>query len=167
MSVSTTAIRVLEPDYHADALIEISVGTGGKDAEAFVADLVQMYRNFSQNQGWSTEIVLQQETDNQHLKLVLVRVVGEGAYLKLKYETGRHRVQWVPKSEGQGRVHTSTASVVVMPIPSELFRREVMRTYSFAEDEVRDHRHKVNVGDVRRTMSGDLDPILGKLWGNN
>jgi protein subunit release factor A len=167
MSVSRTAIGVVEPNYFVDALIEIRVGSGGEDAEAFVADLLQMYSTFAQNQGWSTEIVMQQRTDDQHLKLVLLKVVGEGAYPKLKYETGRHRVQRVPKSEGQGRVHTSFASVVVMPIPGELFRLEVIRTYNFPEDEARDHRHKVKVGEVRRIISGDLDLLLSKLPDNS
>ena len=166
MSVSGTAIGVFEPDYSADALIEIRADRGGHDAEAFVSDLLHMYRNFSKHQGWRTEIVGQQETDGQHIKLVLLRVVGEGAYPKFKYETGRHRVQRVPKSEGQGRVHTSTAFVVVMPTPGERFRREVIRTYNFPEDEARDHRQKVKVAEVRRILSGELDLILSNLPDN-
>jgi peptide chain release factor 1 len=167
MSASRTAIGVSEPDHFEGALIEISVGAGGADAVAFVADLLHMYRSYSENQGWRTEIMLQRETDNQGLKRALLRVIGEDTYPKLKHETGTQRVQRVPGSEKQGRIHTSTASVVVMPIPAERFRLEKIRTYNFPDDEVRDHRHKVKVGDVRRVLGGDVDSVLSKLPDNS
>ena len=102
MLVSRTAVGALEPEYYADVLIEIRAGKGDKDAELFVGDLLEMYRNFSQNQGWSTQIVMQQGADGEHPKLVLLRVVGAGAYSALKYETGIHRVERAPDSGGAG-----------------------------------------------------------------
>jgi peptide chain release factor 1 len=167
MPVSRTAIGALEPEYYADALIEIRAGRGDKDAELFVGDLLEMYRNFSQNQGWSTQIVMQQGEDGEHPKLVLLRVVGEGAYSVLRHETGMHRVSRARDSEGQGMIKTSLASVVIMPIPSDRLRSEKIRTYDFAIDEARDHRYKVKVRGARRILSGELDLVLRELPGNS
>jgi protein subunit release factor A len=167
MSVSGTAVGALEPEYYADVLIEIRAGSGDKDAELFVGDLLEMYRNFSQNQGWSTQIVVQQGADGEHPKLVLLRVVGEGAYPMLRQETGIHRVERARDSKGRGMIKTSTASVVIMPIPGDRFRSQKIRTYNFPDDEARDHRYKVKVRGVRRILNGELDLVLRELPGNS
>jgi len=167
MSVSRTAIGALEPEYYADVLIEIRAGSGDQDAELFVGDLLEMYRNYSQNQEWTTEIIMQQGADGEHPKLVLLRVIGEGAYSALRHETGIHRVQRARDSEGQGMIKTSTASVVIMPIPGDHVRSEKIRTYDFPSDEARDHRYKVKVRGARRILSGELDLVLRELPGNS
>jgi protein subunit release factor A len=167
MSVPRTAVGALEPEYYSGALIEIRAGGGDQDAKLFVGDLLEMYRNYSQNQGWSTEIIMRQGTDEEHPKLVLLRVIGEGAYLALKHETGIHRVERAHDSEGRGMIKTSTASVVTMPIPGETLRAEKIRSYSFPDDEARDHRYKVKVKGVRRVLNGELDLVLRELPGNS
>ena len=159
--------RGVGPEYYAGVLIEIRAGRGDEDAELFVGDLLEMYKNFSQNQGWSTEIVVQQGAEGGHPRLVLLRVAGEGAYPALRYETGIHRVQKVADLEGQGLVKTSTASVVVMPVPGDGVRSEKIRTYNLQDDEARDYRHKVKVKGARRILNGELDLILRELPGNN
>jgi protein subunit release factor A len=167
MTVSRTAVGALEPEYYADALIEIRAGSSDEDAELFVRDVLEMYRNFSQNQGWSTQIIMQQGTDGEHPKLILLKVVGEGAYPVLKHETGIHRVQRDRDSEGRGMIKTSTASVVTMPIPSDRLRSEKIRTYNLPDDEARDHRYKVEVRGARRVLSGELDLVLRELPENS
>ena len=166
MAAHVTAIGVIELEY-SGVLIEIRAGSGGEDAEVFAAELLQMYQNFSHDQGWSTEIVLRQGSGDHSLKLAMLKVVGESAYLKLKSETGMHRVQRVPASDRRGRILTSTASVVVMPLPGESLQLEKIRTYNFPEDEARDHRHKVKVSGVRGILGGKLDLILDKLQGDS
>jgi len=166
MVAHITAIGVIELEY-SGVLIEIRAGSGGEDAEVFAAELLQMYRNFSHDQGWSTEIVLRQDSGDHRLKQAMLKVVGEGTYLKLNNETGRHRVQRVPASERRGRIHTSVASVVVMPLPGESLQLEKIRTYNFPEDEARDHRRKVKVGGVRDILGGKLDLILDHMQGDS
>ena len=109
---------------------------------------------------------MRQGTDEEHPKLVLLRVIGEGAYLALKHETGIHRVQRAHDSEGRGMIKTSTASVVTMPIPGDRLRSAKIRTYNLPDDEARDHRYKVEVRGARRVLSGELDLILRELPGN-
>jgi peptide chain release factor 1 len=99
--------------------------------------------------------------------MALLKVVGEGAYAKLKNETGVHRVQRVPASYPQGRIHTSAASVLVMPLPVESLQQEKIRTYNFPDDEVRDHRHRVNVSGVRRVLDGNLDLLISEFQGDS
>jgi protein subunit release factor A len=144
-------------------LIEIRSGRGGEDAEVFAAELLQMYRGYAQSQSWETETLLREGSGDRRVKVALLKVIGEGAYKRLRHETGRHRVQRVPESERWGRIHTSTASVVVMPVPDEWSRAEVIRTYNFPDDEARDHPHKVKVSGARRVLGGELGLILDKL----
>ena len=110
---------------------------------------------------------MQQGTDGEHPKLVLLRVVGEGAYPVLRYETGMHRVQRARDSEGRDMIKTSTASVVIMPIPGDSLKSAKIRTYNFPDDEARDNRYKVKVRGVRRVLNGELDLVLRELPGNS
>lgn len=97
------------------ALIEIRPGTGGDEASLFAADLLRMYQRYAEKQGWKFEILEQSETELGGIKEVVARVAGEGVFAKLKYESGVHRVQRVPETESGGRIHTSAATVAVLP----------------------------------------------------
>jgi len=103
------------PHDHANAIIEIRAGVGGEEAAIFAADLFRMYARFAERKGWKTALVSQSEAEQGGYKEIIFSVSGEGAYGTLKVEMGVHRVQRVPVTEKQGRVHTSTASVAVLP----------------------------------------------------
>ena len=97
------------------ALLEIRPGTGGDEASLFAADLLRMYQRYAEKQGWKFEILEQSETELGGIKEVVARVAGEGVFARLKYESGVHRVQRVPETESGGRIHTSAATVAVLP----------------------------------------------------
>ena len=97
------------------ALVEIRPGTGGDEASLFAADLLRMYQRYSEAQGWKFEILEQSQTELGGIKEVVARVAGEGVFARLKYESGVHRVQRVPETESGGRIHTSAATVAVLP----------------------------------------------------
>ena len=102
------------------AILEIRPGTGGDEAALFAADLLKMYQKYCEGQGWNFEILEQQDSDLGGIKEVSVSVKGEGVFAKLKFESGVHRVQRVPETEAQGRVHTSAATVAVLPEAEEV-----------------------------------------------
>lgn len=97
------------------ALLEIRPGTGGDEAGLFAADLLRMYQRYSDNQGWKFEILEENQSEVGGIKEVVARIAGDGVFAKMKYESGVHRVQRVPATESQGRVHTSAATVAVLP----------------------------------------------------
>ena len=97
------------------AILEVRAGTGGDEAALFAGDLLRMYQRYAQLQGWQFEIMSESESDLGGYKEVIVAVNGSGVFAKLKYESGVHRVQRVPATEAQGRIHTSAAPVAVMP----------------------------------------------------
>ncbi|MBP6013794.1 MAG: peptide chain release factor 1 [Alphaproteobacteria bacterium] len=97
------------------AFLEIRAGTGGDEAALFAADLLNMYRRYAQLQGWQFEVMSESASDLGGYKEVICSVNGNGVFAKLKYESGVHRVQRVPATEAQGRIHTSAATVAVMP----------------------------------------------------
>lgn len=97
------------------AMIEIRPGTGGDEAALFAGDLLRMYQNYAANQGWKFEIIEQNITELGGIKEVIAHVQGSGVFARLKYESGVHRVQRVPTTESGGRVHTSAATVAVLP----------------------------------------------------
>ncbi|MFT5167222.1 MAG: peptide chain release factor 1 [Saprospiraceae bacterium] len=104
-----------DPEDSKDVILEIRSGTGGDEASIFAGDLYRMYTKYFESQGWKTEAVsINEGTAGGYNKIVL-EIFGEDVYGKLKFESGAHRVQRVPKTESQGRVHTSAATVVVMP----------------------------------------------------
>lgn len=98
-----------------NAILEIRAGTGGDEAALFAADLFGMYKGYAATQGWRVEVMEVAENDLGGYKEIIVQVSGDGVFGKLKYESGGHRVQRVPKTETQGRIHTSAATVAVMP----------------------------------------------------
>lgn len=103
-----------------NAIIEIRAGTGGDEASLFAGDLMKMYMRYCDTKGWRTEVMSESPGTVGGYKEVIIEVEGEGAYGILKYESGVHRVQRVPETESQGRVHTSAATVAVLPEADEL-----------------------------------------------
>jgi peptide chain release factor 1 len=108
-----------DPQDQKNAVMEIRAGTGGDEASIFAGDLYRMYIKFCESKGWKVELVSATEGTVGGYKEIVFDVIGEGVYGLLKYESGVHRVQRVPKTETQGRVHTSAASVVVLPEADE------------------------------------------------
>lgn len=98
-----------------NAILEIRAGTGGDEAELFAAQLLRMYQKFTQISGWKVEILDSNITSLGGVKEAVLRIIGPNAFSKLKYEAGGHRVQRIPKTEKRGRVHTSVATVAVLP----------------------------------------------------
>lgn len=105
---------------HADAVIEIRAGAGGDEAGLFASDLLRMYQRFAESNSWKFDVLDSNETGVGGLKEVVFEVSGDGAFRKLKLESGVHRVQRVPSTESQGRIHTSTATVAVLPKAEEM-----------------------------------------------
>ncbi|MCL6485937.1 MAG: PCRF domain-containing protein, partial [Janthinobacterium lividum] len=100
--------------------LEIRAGTGGDESALFAGDLLRMYSRFAERNRWQVELVSSSDSDLGGYREVIVRVVGNGAYSKLKFESGGHRVQRVPATETQGRIHTSACTVAVMPEADEV-----------------------------------------------
>src|ERR1700680_1147768 len=109
-----------DPNDERDVVIEIRAGTGGDEAAIFAADLFRMYSRYAERQRWRVELLEASESGTHGFKEVIFEVHGRAAYSKLKFESGVHRVQRVPETESQGRIHTSAASVVVLPEADEL-----------------------------------------------
>lgn len=108
-----------DPDDDRPAFVEIRAGTGGDESALFAGDLARMYSRYADAQGWRTELVSESPGEVGGYKEVVLRVDGPGAYGRLRFESGGHRVQRVPATETQGRIHTSAATVAVMPEPDE------------------------------------------------
>ncbi len=109
-----------DPRDDRDVIVEIRGGTGGDEAALFAADLFRMYTRYADRRGWKTELVSVNEIGIGGIKEVVFEVHGTGAFSRLKYESGVHRVQRVPATEAQGRIHTSTATVAVLPEADEV-----------------------------------------------
>ena len=109
-----------DPHDEKNTFLEIRAGTGGDEAALFAADLLRMYTRFAERNRWQAEIVSASESDLGGYKEVIVRLIGQGAYSRMKFESGGHRVQRVPATETQGRIHTSACTVAVMPEADEI-----------------------------------------------
>ncbi len=109
-----------DPNDARDVIMEIRAGTGGDEAALFAADLFRMYQRYAANQGWRVDVITASDTGIGGFKEIIAEVKGRGAYSRLKYESGVHRVQRVPDTEAQGRIHTSTATVAVLPEVDEV-----------------------------------------------
>ena len=109
-----------DPQDSKNAIMEIRGGTGGDEAAIFAGDLLRMYMRYAERSGWRVEIVSKSDSDLGGYREVICRIIGEGAYSRLKFESGGHRVQRVPETEAQGRVHTSACTVAVMPEADEV-----------------------------------------------
>ncbi|MDB2547576.1 peptide chain release factor 1 [Porticoccaceae bacterium] len=120
-----------DPNDHKNVFLEIRAGTGGDEAAIFSGDLFRMYSKFAETQRWQVEVVSENSGDHGGYKEIIARIVGKGVYSKLKFESGAHRVQRVPDTESQGRIHTSACTVAIMPEADE-------------QDEI-----EINKGDLR------------------
>jgi len=109
-----------DPNDDRSVIVEIRAGAGGEEAALFAADLYRMYVRYAERKGWKVELITANETGIGGYKEIVFRVEGQGAYSALKYESGVHRVQRVPVTEASGRIHTSTATVAVLPEPDEV-----------------------------------------------
>lgn len=116
------ALRLLPKDAADDrsAMLEVRAGTGGDEAALFAGDLFRMYQRYAEMQGWKVEIISASESDIGGFKEVVASIVGNGVFAKLKFESGVHRVQRVPATESGGRIHTSAATVAVLPEAEEV-----------------------------------------------
>jgi peptide chain release factor 1 len=113
------ALLPRDPDDGRNAFIEIRAGTGGEESALFAADLARMYLRYCERKGWRSEVMSESTSDLGGFKEVVLRVEGENVYERLKFESGGHRVQRVPATEAQGRIHTSACTVAVMAEPDE------------------------------------------------
>lgn len=113
-------LRPRDPNDERDVIVEIRAGTGGEEAGLFAADLFRMYTRYAEERGWKVDVLNTNETGIGGFKEVIFEVVGKGAYSRLKFESGVHRVQRIPVTESGGRIHTSTATVAVLPEPEEV-----------------------------------------------
>jgi peptide chain release factor 1 len=114
------ALLPRDPNDERNLYLEIRAGTGGEESALFAADLLRMYSRYAERKHWKVETISQSPSDLGGYKEVILRIVGQGAYSRLKYESGGHRVQRVPATEAQGRIHTSACTVAVLPEADEL-----------------------------------------------
>jgi peptide chain release factor 1 len=115
-------VALLPPDPHDDrnVIVEIRGGTGGEEAALFAGELFRMYSRYAESRRWNVEVLSASESEKGGFKEIVFEIDGKGAYSRLKYESGGHRVQRVPATEAQGRIHTSTATVAVLPEAEEV-----------------------------------------------
>ena len=109
-----------DPHDAGNLFLEIRAGTGGDEAALFAGDLLRMYGRYAELRGWTLELLSESLGEHGGYKEVISRVIGQGAYARLKFESGAHRVQRVPVTEAQGRIHTSAATVAVLPELAEV-----------------------------------------------
>lgn len=104
-----------DPDDSRNVILEIRAGTGGDEAAIFSGDLYKMYSRYAENRGWRTEVLSSSDGEHGGYKEIICRIIGTDVYSQLKFESGAHRVQRVPETENQGRIHTSACTVAIMP----------------------------------------------------
>jgi len=109
-----------DPDDNRNIFLEIRAGTGGDEAAIFSGDLFRMYSRYAQLSGWQVEVISQHDGEHGGYKEIIVRIMGQAVYSKLKFESGAHRVQRVPETEAQGRIHTSACTVAILPELEEI-----------------------------------------------
>lgn len=118
------ALKILllpkDPNDEKNVFLEVRAGTGGHEAAIFAGDLFRMYARFAETQGWHISVVSSHDGDQGGYKEIIARIEGQGVYSKLKFESGAHRVQRVPTTESQGRIHTSACTVAILPEMEEI-----------------------------------------------
>lgn len=114
-----------DPNDNSNTFLEIRAGTGGDEAALFAGDLFRMYSRYAENRRWQVEIISESQGEHGGYKEIILRIIGQGAYSRLKFESGGHRVQRVPETESQGRIHTSACTVAVMPEVAEVEQIEI------------------------------------------
>ncbi len=115
-----TLLLPKDPNDRRNLFLEIRAGTGGDEAALFSGDLYRMYHGYATRQGWAVEVLTRSEGDHGGYKEIICRIAGQGAYSRLKFESGAHRVQRVPETESQGRIHTSACTVAILPEVEEV-----------------------------------------------
>src|ERR671933_697326 len=167
------ALVETDPADHKDVIVEIRQAAGGDEAALWAGDLFRMLTRYAERRGFKWEQLAASPNDAGGFQSISFAVKGEGAYSVFKWEGGTHRVQRVPATESQGRIHTSTATVAVMPAAEEAETRrsqigsggraEKIRTYNFPENRVTDHRVKLTVHNLDRVLEGELDEFTDAL----
>ena len=114
-----------DPNDNSNVFLEIRAGTGGDEAAIFAGDLFRMYSRYAETKRWQIEVLNSSEGEHGGYKEIIARIIGQGAYSHLKFESGAHRVQRVPETESQGRVHTSAATVAVIPEAADVEKIEI------------------------------------------
>ena len=114
-----------DPNDSKNTFLEIRAGTGGDEAAIFAGDLFRMYSKYAEKKRWQVEVISENQGEHGGYKEIIVRIIGDGAYSRLKFESGAHRVQRVPETESQGRIHTSACTVVIMPEADEVDAIEI------------------------------------------
>ncbi len=114
-----------DPNDNSNVFLEIRAGTGGDEAAIFAGDLFRMYSRYAEARGWRIEVLSASEGEHGGYKEIIARIIGQGVYSRLKFESGAHRVQRVPETESQGRVHTSAATVAIIPEAAEIEKIEI------------------------------------------
>ncbi len=114
-----------DPNDNKNVFLEIRAGTGGDEASIFSGDLFKMYSYYADRQGWRTDVISKNEGEHGGFKEIIVKIEGQGVYSKLKFESGAHRVQRVPETESQGRIHTSACTVAIMPEADDVDEVEI------------------------------------------
>jgi peptide chain release factor 1 len=145
-----------DPNDDRNIFIEIRAGTGGDESALFAGDLLRMYLRYAERNRWTVETMSESVSDLGGYKEVIVRIAGQGAYSRLKFESGGHRVQRVPATETQGRIHTSACTVAGD-------RSERIRTYNFPQGRMTDHRINLTLYKLENIMDGDLDEMIASL----
>lgn len=115
-----TLLLPKDPADDSNLFLEIRAGTGGQEAALFAGELMRMYTRYAELRGWKIEVLSATESDLEGYKEIILRVIGSGAYSRLKFESGVHRVQRVPETESQGRIHTSACTVAILPELDEI-----------------------------------------------
>ncbi len=114
-----------DPNDNSNIFLEIRAGTGGDEAALFAGDLFRMYSRYAERRRWQIEIITESQGEHGGYKEIILRIIGQGAWSRLKFESGGHRVQRVPETESQGRIHTSACTVAVMPEVAEVAQIEI------------------------------------------
>ncbi len=117
-----------DPNDSRNLFLEVRAGTGGDEAALFAGDLYRMYSRYADSRRWQVELINAQESEQGGYKEVVIRIIGEGAYSQLKFESGGHRVQRIPTTESQGRIHTSACTVAIMPEIDEIDQIQINPT---------------------------------------
>ena len=120
-----TLLLPKDPNDSRNIFLEIRAGTGGDEAALFSGDMFRMYHAYAESRGWNVEVMSSSEGEHGGFKEIISRIAGAGAYSRLKFESGAHRVQRVPETESQGRIHTSACTVAVMPEADEMDEIEI------------------------------------------
>ncbi|MEZ5534383.1 MAG: peptide chain release factor 1 [Thiolinea sp.] len=119
------ALLPKDPHDNSNIFLEVRAGTGGDEAAIFAGDLFRMYSRYAEQMRWQIEIISQNEGEHGGYKEIIARIIGNNVYSRLKFESGAHRVQRVPETESQGRIHTSAATVAIMPEADEVEAKEI------------------------------------------